>query len=53
MAYRNSTYVAFNGQGTQSDLKYWGLLRGWNNRKNYELTFSDNHLKTYQVIDTN
>ena len=56
MAYRNGTYVAFDGQGTtnptQSDLKYLGLLRSWNNSKNYELTFSDSHLKTYQVLDT-
>ena len=38
MAYRNGTYVAFDGQGTtdptQSDLKYLGLLRSWNNSKN-------------------
>lgn len=56
MAYRNGTYVAFDGQGTtnstQSDLKYLGLLRSWNNSKDYELTFSDSHLKTYQVMDT-
>lgn len=56
MAYRNGTYVAFDGQGTtdptQSDLKYLGLLRSWNNSKNYELTFSDSHLKTYRVLDT-
>ena len=33
MAYRNGTYIAFDGQGktdpTQSDLKYLGLLRSW------------------------
>ena len=56
MAYRNGTYVAFDGQGTsnptQSDLRYLGLLRSWNNSKNNELTFSDSHLKTYQVLDT-
>lgn len=56
MAYRNGTYVAFDGQGTvnptQSDLKYLGLLRSWNNSKNYELTFSDSHLKTYRVLDS-
>lgn len=56
MAYRNGTYVAFDGQGTanptQSDLRFLGLLRSWNNRKNYEMTFSDSHLKTYQVLDT-
>lgn len=56
MAYRNGIYVAFDAQGTtnptQSDLKYLGLLRSWNNSKNCELTFSDSHLKTYQVLDT-
>lgn len=56
MAYRNGTYVAFDGKGTtnptQSDLKYLGLLRSWNNNKNNELTFSDSHLKTYQVLNT-
>lgn len=56
MAYRNGTYVAFDGQGTtdptQSDLKYLGLLRSWNNSENYEFIFSDSHLKTYQVLDT-
>lgn len=56
MAYRNGTYVAFDGQGTtnptQSDLKYLGLLRIWNTSKNFELSFSDSHLKTYRVLDT-
>ncbi len=56
MAYRNGTYVAFDGQGTtnptESDLKYLGLLRSWNQSKNYELNFSDSHLKTYRVLDT-
>lgn len=51
MAYRNGTYVAFDGQRainpTQSDLKYLGLLRSWNNSKNYELIFSDSYLKMY------
>lgn len=56
MAYRNGTYVAFDGQGTtnptESDLKYLGLLRRWNKSTNYELSFSDSHLKTYRVRDT-
>lgn len=56
MAYRNGTYVAFDGQGTtnptQSDLKYLDLLRRWNKSKKYELTFSDSHLKTYKLLDT-
>ena len=55
MAYRNGTYIAFDGQGTtnptESDLKYLGLLRSWNQNKKYELHFSDSHLKTYRVLD--
>ncbi len=56
MAYRNGTYVAFDGQGTtnptEGDLKYYGLLQAWNKGKNYELSFSDSHKKTYQVLDS-
>lgn len=56
MAYRNGTYVAFDGNGTTNptlgDMKYYGLLQKWNNNKHYELNFSDSHKKTYQVKDT-
>lgn len=56
MAYRNGTYIAFDGQGTinptESDIKYLGLLRSWNKHTGHELTFSDSHLKTYQVLNT-
>lgn len=55
MAYRNGTYVAFDGNGstnpTEGDLKYYGLLRSWNKSNKNNLTFSDSHLKTYQVKD--
>lgn len=55
MSYRNGTYVAFDGNGTtdpsKGDLKYYGLLRLWNNSNNFQLNFSDSHLKTYQVKD--
>ena len=37
MAYRNGTYIAFDGQGTtdptKSDMKYYGLLQRWNSSK--------------------
>ena len=40
MAYRNGTYIAFDGQGktdpTQSDLKYLGLLRSWDKNSNFD-----------------
>ena len=56
MAYRNGTYVAFDGQATtnptQSDMKYYGLLQKWNKSNNSDLNFSDSHKKTYQVKDT-
>lgn len=56
MAYRNGTYVAFDGQGTndptKSDLKYLALLRSWNKNKNHNFIFNDSHLKTYQVLET-
>ena len=56
MAYRNGTYIAFDGQGTtdptKSDMKYYGLLQRWNSSKRYELNFSDSHKKTYQVMDS-
>jgi len=56
MAYRNGTYVAFDGQGTtnptQSDLRYYGLLKSWNNSNTHDLRFSNSHEKTYQVRDS-
>ena len=55
MSYRNGTYIAFDGNDTtdptKSDMKYYGLLQAWNKSKNYTLTFSDSHKKTYQVSD--
>lgn len=56
MAYRNGTYVAFDGNGTtdptKGDMKYYGLLQSWNASNKFELMFSDSHKKTYQVKDT-
>ncbi|MGG0655937.1 TIR domain-containing protein [Rummeliibacillus pycnus] len=56
MAYRNGTYVAFDGQATtdptKSDMKYYGLLQRWNQNKSNTLSFSDSHKKTHQVRDT-
>jgi len=55
MSYRNGTYIAFDGQGTtnptESDLRYLGLLRKWNESENYELHYYDSHLKTNKVLD--
>lgn len=56
MAYRNGTYVAFDGNGTinptQGDMKYFGLLRSWNTSNLIDFTFSDSHKKTFQVRDS-
>lgn len=49
MAYRNGTYIAFDGNDTtdptRSDMKYYGLLQAWNKNKSNTLTFSDSHKK--------
>ena len=56
MAYRNGTYIAFDGNDTtdptRSDMKYYGLLQAWNKDRNNTLSFSDSHKKTYQVRDS-
>ena len=56
MAYRNGTYVAFDGNGesnpTKGDLKYLGMLRAWRASDNIDFNFPDSHLKTAQVRDT-
>jgi hypothetical protein len=55
-AYRNGTYVAFNGMGTtdptKSDMKYYGLLQLWSKSIHHDFTFSDSHNKTYSVQDS-
>ena len=55
MAYRNGTYVAFDGNGqndpTKGDLKYIGILRAWKESDNIDFNFTDSHKKTYQVRD--
>ena len=56
MAYRNGTYVAFDGEGeqnpTKGDLRYLGVLRAWQSNDNIDFNFVDSHKKTYQVRDT-
>ncbi len=55
MAYRNGTYVAFDGRGTtnptESDMKYYAILQSWNKNSKYDFSFSDSHKKTYRVLD--
>ena len=51
MAYRNGTYVAFNGMGTtnptESDMKYYGLLQLWNNSKKYDFSLNKGSLMIF------
>ena len=55
MAYKNGTYVAFNGCGTtdptESDIKYYNLLKAWAESDNIDFSFSNSHEKTSQVSD--
>lgn len=55
MAYRNGVYVAFNGCGTavptQSDIKWYNLLKAWHENKSIDFDFVNSHDKTCQVRD--
>ncbi len=55
MAYRNSTYVAFAGCGTtnptESDIKYYNLMKGWKGCENINFSFNNSHDKTSSVKD--
>jgi hypothetical protein len=50
MAYRTGTYVAFHAEGkrdpTESDIKYYQLLKAWNVRDENDFRFVDSHEKT-------
>lgn len=54
MAYRNGVYAAFDGQGTtnptQSDIKYYNLLKSWASGENF--SYIDSHQKTRSVRDS-
>lgn len=56
MGYRNGIYVAFNGCGTtdptDSDIKYFNVLKAWKENKNIDFSFVDSHQKTYRVLDS-
>lgn len=56
MAYRNGTYIAFDGQGeadpSKSDFKYYSVLQGWSAGKHFEFKYVDSHDKAYSVRDT-
>jgi hypothetical protein len=56
MAYRNGTYVAFHANGTkeptESDIKYYNLLRAWHVREESCFEFINSHEKTAAVRDS-
>lgn len=56
MAYRNGTYIAFHAEGTpnptQSDRKYYELLKAWKVREENDFYFVNSHEKTGAVRDT-
>ena len=56
MAYRNGVYVAFNGCGTtdptESDIKYFNLMKAWAENEDIDFSFSNSHDKTYAVMDS-
>ena len=55
MACRNGVYVAFNGCGTtdptESDIKYFNLMKAWAENEDIDFSFSNSHDKTYAVMD--
>ena len=56
MAYRNGTYIAFHANNTteptESDIKYYNLLKAWKVRADDEFHFINSHDKTNAVRDT-
>lgn len=56
MAYRNATYIAFDGLGetdpSQSDYKYYTAIQGWDASRNIEFKFANSHERTAAVRDT-
>jgi hypothetical protein len=56
MAYRSGTYVAFHANGqtepTESDIKYYNLLKAWRAAPDYAFRFVDSHEKTGAIKDT-
>lgn len=56
MAYRNGTYVAFHAEGTDvptdSDIKYYNLLKAWTAKKDDDFSMINSHEKTAAVRDS-
>ena len=56
MAYRNGTYIAFDGLGqinpTLSDFRFYSTIKAWASHQHIEFQYRDSHEKTYAVRDT-
>ena len=56
MAYRNGTYIAFHAQGTsdpfETDMKYYNLLKAWDEHNDHPFYFTNSHDKTESVRDS-
>lgn len=56
MAYRNGTYIAFHANGTkeptESDIRYYNLLKAWHVRSDNDFYFINSHDKTGAVRDS-
>ena len=56
MTYRNGTYIAFHADGvkepTESDIKYYNLLKAWNIVDEQDFEFVNSHEKTSAVRDS-
>jgi len=56
MAYRNGTYIAFYANNTteptESDIKYYNLLKAWKVRPDVDFQFVNSHDKTSAVRDS-
>lgn len=56
MAYRNGTYIAFHAEGTNvptdSDIKYYNLLKAWTAKTDDDFSMINSHEKTAAVRDS-
>ena len=56
MAYRNGTYVAFHAKGTavptDSDIKYYNLLKAWTEKTDDDFSIINSHEKTAAARDS-
>jgi hypothetical protein len=54
--YRNGTYIAFHAEGTnvptESDIKYYNLIKAWSAKKDDQFTIINSHEKTSALRTT-